>query len=172
LRTTEQAQLAWSAADDADDLFLPGSWRPMCRNALGFAVCVAVAGVITVVDRHWFSDWRAGRPVAAQFVSWPPRNPPETTIPAPSYSLVPAAEHLQPPAATGPVADANYLTGLQPTGLTVSAASFVIASGHNIRGASLVMRKVPAWRRFMPTEWSTRPSPRTGSTSSTTKGIE
>jgi hypothetical protein len=73
----------------------------------GFAVCVAVAGVIPVVDRHWFSDWRAGRPVAAQFVSWPPRNPPATTIPAPSYSLVPAAEHLQPPAATGPVADAK-----------------------------------------------------------------
>src|SRR4051794_25232712 len=26
--TTEQAELAWSAANDADDLFLPASWRP------------------------------------------------------------------------------------------------------------------------------------------------
>jgi hypothetical protein len=85
----EEPERAWSA-DDGDDLQLPGSWRPVCRNALGvFASCVAVAGVITVVDRHWFSDWRAGRPVAAQFVSSPPQNPPETTIPAPSYSPVP-----------------------------------------------------------------------------------
>src|SRR4051794_16692805 len=28
LPTTEQAELAWSAANDADDLFLPASWRP------------------------------------------------------------------------------------------------------------------------------------------------
>jgi hypothetical protein len=163
LPMTEQAEMAWSAADDADDLLtgLMAADVPQCPRV--FAVCVAVAGVITVVDRHWFSDWRAGRPAAAQFVSSPPRNPPEATIPAPSYTPVPAAEHLQPPAPTGPVADANYLTGLQQTGLTVSSTSFAIANGHNIRGspaeghtteqtASLVMRRSPAWRRFMPTE--------------------
>jgi hypothetical protein len=62
---------------------------------------------------------------------------------------------LQPPAATGPVADANYLTGLQRTVLTVSDTSFAIVSGHNIRGSpaeghttelatSLVMGEVPS----------------------------
>jgi hypothetical protein len=181
LPMTEQAEMAWSAADDADD-FLTGLMAadvPQCPRV--FAVCVAVAGVITVADRHWFSDWRAGRPVAAQFVSSPPRNPPEATIPAPSYSPVPAAEHLQPAAATGPVADANYLTGLQRTGLTVSATSFAIASGHNIRGAeghttgqaaSLVVRQVPSMASVYAYGMSTRPSPRTRTTSSTTKGIE
>lgn len=52
LATTEQAELAWSAADDADDLYLPGSWRPVCRSALEVSRRVAVAGMITVVDRH------------------------------------------------------------------------------------------------------------------------
>jgi hypothetical protein len=48
-------------------------------------------------------------------------------------------------------------------GRTVPAGSFVITSGHNIRGylaeghtteqaTSLVMREAPAWPRFMPTD--------------------
>lgn len=70
-------ELAWSQADD-DELELPRSWRPAVRIALGvFAACVAIAGGITAIDQHWFSDLRA--PTQAGSVAAAPSSGRRTT---------------------------------------------------------------------------------------------
>ena len=45
-------ELAWSADLSVDDLALPRPWHAVQRTALGiFAVCIAIAGGVTVADR-------------------------------------------------------------------------------------------------------------------------
>jgi hypothetical protein len=72
--------------------------------------------------------------------------------------------------------DADVETTVVPTprGEPELAWLLTTATTAGLMAAGLVKRRFPAWPRFMATEWSTRPSPRTAQigTKSTTKGIE
>lgn len=157
---TAPTELAWSAAD-GEDLQLPGSWRPVFRNALAvFTTCVAIAGAVTAVDRHWFTELR-GVTVATEVPSssapaTPDAATPAVVAPAADYSPGPAAEHLvaPTPSPSSRNADAEYLWSLQVAGLSISNAPLAIASGHIICSdmangqssegeARVVMRDIP-----------------------------
>lgn len=167
--------LAWSDAD-SDDLHLPGSWRPVFRNALAvFSTCVAVAGAVTAVDRHWFSDLRTAVVAAVPVAVAPPMPDvpdaiadPVTAAPAAVYPMGPAAEHLVPPAPPGPAvdpnADAKYLTRMQQAGIMITDVPAAITTGHIICAdmthglssegeARLVMRDNPGMAHMYAIGW-------------------
>lgn len=143
VETQAAPELAWSQADD-DELDPPRSWRPAVRIALGvFAACVAVAGGITAVDQHWFSDPHAPAPVAAApmtsgAASAPPSEAaehPGTWTPPP----VPAAEHLvtpvqevaPPPAnSSSSVGDAEFLARMRAAGWVITDPQQMLSVAH------------------------------------------
>lgn len=125
LAPTQAAELAWSEAEPAE-VELPRSWRPAIRAAVGvFATCVAVAGGITAVDRHWFSELRASIPAPVAAPSSVAAAPAEVVTQPSVWTLppVPAAEHLQapePPAvAPDTYTDAAFIAALSRNGVSV-----------------------------------------------------
>lgn len=144
-------ELAWSQADD-DELELPRSWRPAVRIALGvFAACVAIAGGITAIDQHWFSDLRA--PTQAGSVAAAPSSvaapPTEATAhPEAAWTLppVPHAEHLVSmpdplPQAALSADDLEFLARMRSSGWVVTDPQQMVSVAHQAcfelkRGAS------------------------------------
>lgn len=147
---TEAApELAWSLADD-DELELPHSWRPAIRIALGvFAACVAIAGGITAIDQHWFSDLRASAPASVAAPSSAAAPPAEVTAhPEAAWTLppVPPAEHLVSmpgplPQAALSADDLAFLARMRSSGWVVTDPQQMVSVAHQAcfelrRGAS------------------------------------
>lgn len=129
-------QLAWSEAEDGE-LDLPQSWRPAVRTAAGvFAACVAVAGAVTAVDRHWFTDLRDVAVTATSPTTSPAAPTPTATAepvaatPAAVYPMGPAAEHLQTPELSTVDADAFYLNTLRSYGIIITNPYVAIGAAH------------------------------------------
>lgn len=147
---TEAApELAWSLADD-DELELARSWRPAIRIALGvFAACVAIAGGITAIDQHWFSDLRASAPASVAAPSSAAAPPAEVTAhPEAAWTLppVPPAEHLVSmpdplPQAALSADDLAFLARMRSSGWVVTDPQQMVSVAHQAcfelkRGAS------------------------------------
>ncbi|TDK88801.1 DUF732 domain-containing protein [Mycobacterium paragordonae] len=148
VETQAAPELAWSLADD-DELDLPRSWRPTVRIALGvFAACVAIAGGITAIDQHWFSDLRTSAPasVAAPSSAAPPAE--VTAHPEAAWTLppVPPAEHLVSmpdplPQAALSADDLAFLARMRSSGWVVTDPQQMVSVAHQAcfelkRGAS------------------------------------
>lgn len=146
LAPTQAAELAWSSEQpELGDLapvppmplpVEPAPWRAVCRSALAvFSACVAVAGAVTLVDRHWFAELRTATVVSAAPTSSAPPTAdaivaPTADAPAPTYPTGVAAEHMVPPVRDLPPseelpaatynADTFYLNTLQSYGIRIT----------------------------------------------------
>jgi hypothetical protein len=110
-------------------------WRAASRQPLTVVTaCVAVAGIITLVDLHWFHQAVPQQPVvAATQPTEPPSAPMGVAVRPEVNYAVPADPHLKPAApVVNPAADAMFLTGLQRSGVVITSVPDTILSLHNI----------------------------------------
>ncbi len=146
LAPTQAAELAWSSEQpELGDLAYappmplpvePAPWRAVCRNALAvFSVCVAVAGAVTLVDRHWFAELRTATVASVAPTHSAPPTPdaittPTNDAPTVAYPTGVPAEHMVPPVRAIPPdvelpagtynADAFYLNTLRSYGIRIT----------------------------------------------------